>query len=793
MSTLMAPSASEAQIRQTANELFRENQLDLYRRTDRLFAFLMTLQWVAAIATTLWISPRTWSGTASEIHLHVRAAILLGGLFSMFPVFLVLTKSGSTLTRQVIAIGQILTSALFIHLSGGRIEAHFHVFGSLAFLACYRDWRVLVTATTVVTIDHLVRGVFYPQSVFGVLMASPWRVFEHAAWVTFENIFLIVAIKQSLQEMKAMAQHRAELQATNESIESEVACRTHELQVANQKISETNHQLEEQAHNLEFHAKELDRARQRAEELGAFGQILDRSLNEIYIFDKTSLQFVHVNRGARDNIGYTIEELRSLTPLDIKPEHTRESFATLVAPLINHERESVDFRSVHRRKDGTEYPVEVHLEASMLGDRPVFAAVILDITERQRIESELQCSRSKALAADRAKSAFLANMSHEIRTPMTAILGFNDILLDNVTGKENIEAARTVKENGEYLINLINDILDLSKVEAGRLDIELTRCSPHGIVAEVASLMRVRAAAKNLPLQVRFDGPVPETIQTDSTRLRQLLINVVGNAIKFTECGSVQIVTRLVHHSSDAPKLRFDVIDTGIGIAEDKVDKVFLPFTQADNSTTRQFGGTGLGLTICKRVAELLDGEISVISSVGKGSTFSITVGTGSLDGIKLLANESESVRESLTKTDDPMTSLPQLAGSILLAEDGPDNQRLISILLKKAGAEVTIADNGQIAVDLALAAVAENHPYDVILMDMQMPILDGYSATRQLRNAGYSRPILALTAHAMSGDRQKCLDAGCDDYITKPIDREAMIQSIYQVLTSERSQAPNV
>ena len=762
-----------------ADGLFRESQLSIYRRTDRLFARLMILQWLAGIAAAIWISPRTWAGATSELHLHVWAAFVLGGLLSVFPVCLVVTNSGAMLTRHTIAIGQMLTSALFIHLSGGRIEAHFHVFGSLAFLACYRDWRVILTATVVVAVDHFARGAYFPQSVFGVLMASPWRVLEHAAWVVFENVFLLISIRQSVQEMKSMAQHRAELQTNNENIELEVESRTRELKTANHLISQTNRQLENQTLALGRQAEELQNAKQRAEELGAFGQILDRSLNEIYIFDMDTLCFVHVNDGARDNIGYTMQELRGLTPIDIKPEHTAESFANLVGPLLDGTQNCIKFRTVHRRKDGTEYPVEVHLEVSVLGERPVFAAVILDITNRLQIETQLQVSRERALAADRSKSEFLANMSHEIRTPMTAILGFNDILLDSVTGRENIEAARTVKKNGEYLIDLINDILDLSKVEAGRLDIELTDCSPQEIVAEVASLMRVRAAAKNLPLEVRFDGPIPETIQTDLTRLRQLLINIVGNAIKFTEFGSVQIITSLVKQSDDESILRFDITDTGLGIAEDKLDKIFLPFTQADSSTTRQFGGTGLGLTICKRVAELLGGEVSVTSSLGKGSTFSITIATGPLKGVPLLENKSESVRESRGATTMPAAQLPTLSSRILLAEDGPDNQRLIGFILKKAGAEVAVANNGQIAIELVAEAVAANRSFDVILMDMQMPILDGYSATRQLRNGGYAGPIIALTAHAMNGDRQKCLDAGCDDYITKPIDREALLRSI--------------
>ncbi len=756
---MMRPSvAHDGDISQRADDLFHENRSNIFRRTDRLFAGLMVIQWIAGIFAAVWISPYTWAGADSETHLHVWAAILLGGLITFFPVCLVIARPGSMLTRHVIAISQMLTSALFIHLSGGRIETHFHVFGSLAFLACYRDWRVLISATIVVAADHFVRGVFYPQSVFGVLTASPWRVFEHAAWVVFEDIFLVITIRQSVGEMKAMARQRAELEAANQMVEAEVESRTRDL---------------------EKQARELRKSKQKAEELSAFGDILEQSLNEIFIFDVWSLHFVNVNHGARDNIGYTMEELRGMTPLDIMPEQTLASFAELVAPLLEGAQDYLEFTTVHRRKDGSEYPVEVHLETSVLGENKVFVAIILDITERRRIEEELRGSRERALAADRSKSEFLANMSHEIRTPMTAILGFNDILLDNATEPEDINAARTVKENGEYLITLINDILDLSKIEAGKLNVEKIACSPHEIIADVASLMRVRAIAKNLQLEAQFNGDIPKTIQSDPTRLRQILINILGNSIKFTETGKVQIVTRLVNGPGEESKLQFDVIDTGIGIAEDKIGKLFQPFTQADGSTTRQFGGTGLGLTISRRLVELLDGEISVSSSIGKGSTFSVTVSTGPLDDVRMTHNAVESVTETAKTKAVDETQAPLQNLRILFAEDGPDNQRLISFLLKKAGAEVTLADNGQIAFDLANAATEENHPFDVILMDMQMPVLDGYVATRQLRDTGYSVPIIALTAHAMASDRQKCLDAGCDDYLTKPIDRKKLVELV--------------
>jgi len=404
----------------------------------------------------------------------------------------------------------------------------------------------------------------------------------------------------------------------------------------------------------------------------------------------------------------------------------------------------------------------------------------VDITADKRRRNELKQAKEAAEAANRAKSEFLANMSHEIRTPMTAILGFNDIILENTNEPEIKDAAQTVKENGEYLISLINDILDLSKIEAGMLDVERVRCSPHEILAEVASLMKVRATGKGLPLEVALEGLLPEVIESDPTRLRQILINIVGNAIKFTETGSIKIVARLLNETGEVPKLQFDVIDTGIGIVESQIKKIFRPFSQSDSSTTRRFGGSGLGLAISKRLVELLGGTISISSTIGLGSTFSVTVQTGPLDGVRLIASRPKSATDAAGKKDHASEELPLKNCRILLAEDGPDNQRLIRFILKKAGGDVTVADNGQIALDQATAAREKDSPFDVILMDMQMPVLDGYAATRQLRDTGHKVPIIALTAHAMASDRQKCLDAGCDEYLTKPIDRKKLVEMVH-------------
>lgn len=401
---------------------------------------------------------------------------------------------------------------------------------------------------------------------------------------------------------------------------------------------------------------------------------------------------------------------------------------------------------------------------------------------------QLNEALQEAMAANHAKSLFLANMSHEIRTPMTAILGFSDILQDDeLPVSERTKFLQTIERNGKHLLAIINDILDISKIEANQMNIEEIEVNLLDILHDVQSLMQVKAFEKELTLDVNIKAPFPLCIHSDPIRIRQIIVNLLSNAIKFTHQGGVTLTAW--HQASNNPAmglLCFEVRDTGIGMTPDQVDKIFMPFTQADESTTRRFGGTGLGLTISRKLAKLLGGSITVSSKQEEGSTFTFSIAIGSIKNASILHTSGRIGEIQLQddfdipqKINATQTQLDLSSTRVLLAEDGIDNQKLIGLLLRKAGINVTIVSNGQLAVDAVSEAQKNNEFYDLIFMDMQMPILDGYGATRILRQQNYTRPIVALTANAMNQDREKCLKAGCDDFLTKPINKKKLLEIV--------------
>jgi PAS domain S-box-containing protein len=423
--------------------------------------------------------------------------------------------------------------------------------------------------------------------------------------------------------------------------------------------------------------------------------------------------------------------------------------------------------------------------APVLGGKGKSAGVLIsldDITQLEQNKIELGKAKEKAEAANQAKSDFLANMSHDIRTPMNAILGFTE-LLKRGYGRSDNDAKKyleTIHSSGKHLLEIINDILDLSKIEGGHLEVEKLSCSPHEIVHEVVTVLGVRAREKGIGLDYRVEGRVPETMVTDPTCMRRIVTNLVGNALKFTEQGGVTVVLSF-DCDEHTPRIAVAVTDTGIGIPADKLGALFNPFVQADSSVTRRFGGTGLGLTISRRFARALGGDVVVASEIGKGSTFTMTVETGPLEGVRLLEQgELAAQDEHGGSGTDTRWKFPP--ARVLVVDDGPENRELLRLVLSEAGLVVHEAENGQLGVE-----AARRESYDVVLMDMQMPVMDGYTATRTLRAEGVTIPIFALTANAMKGYEREIMDAGCTALLAKPVNIDLLMDTLAGLLGGTR------
>ncbi|MBW8034907.1 MAG: response regulator [Planctomycetes bacterium] len=380
----------------------------------------------------------------------------------------------------------------------------------------------------------------------------------------------------------------------------------------------------------------------------------------------------------------------------------------------------------------------------------------------------------KAIEAGRSKDEFLANMSHEIRTPMNAIIGFSSLLADEELTLEQKQYVNTIRDGGENLLELINDILDFSKIEAGQMDVEKVECRLGKLLNSVFVLMKPNADEKGLDFKIIEDGEMPENIFTDPIRLRQCLINLVNNAIKFTSKGHVHIRLSL-ENKKDGPYLTIKVEDSGIGIPQERQRAIFESFTQADGSTTRKYGGTGLGLAITKQLSGLLGGLLAVTSEEGSGSVFSLTIPIGFDEDNPPVPDRNKLADESETKSEIEQV---KFSGTVLVAEDNKVNLKYMELMLGKMGFEVLVSSDGDETVEKGLSG-----HYDLIFMDMQMPFKNGYEVTRILRKEGITTPIIALTAAAMIDDEKKCISAGCDDYLSKPVNKKQLVDVISKYL----------
>jgi PAS domain S-box-containing protein len=500
----------------------------------------------------------------------------------------------------------------------------------------------------------------------------------------------------------------------------------------------------------------------------SFQTLAENSPNVIMRFDR-KFRHLYVNRAIEVATGIPREQFLNKTKGELGlPEYHRRSWEERLAETFLARREII-FEFDYAGPAGLRhYQAQFVPEFAEDGSVDTVLGVATDITEQKTAERAVHEARRLAETASRSKSEFLANMSHEIRTPMTAILGYAEILATHLRDADNLMCVETIRRNGKYLLEILNDILDLSKIESGKLNVEWRRFCPAELLAEVCALMEVRAREKGLTLSVDYVDPVPDRIQSDSTRLRQILVNLIGNAIKFTDTGSVRLKVRTF---PEEEKIRFDVMDTGIGMKLEDQARLFRPFTQIDSSLTRRFDGTGLGLAISSRLAEMLGGQIHVSSELSKGSTFTLEIATGSLKGAQFAIPERESEPPRARQPYHPR----RLSCTVLVVDDRREVRYLAQHLIEEAGGRALFAANGREAVDRLFDR--STPPVDAVLMDMQMPVMDGYQATQLLRAAGLGCPIVAMTAHAMQGDREKCLAAGCDDYTTKPLDRESLVE----------------
>ncbi len=448
----------------------------------------------------------------------------------------------------------------------------------------------------------------------------------------------------------------------------------------------------------------------------------------------------------------------------IHPDDRKRNHKAITDAILDRTDYHTEYRVI--QPDGNIIWIEAQGRTSYdeRGNPVRFFGTSLDISDKKKAQEELELAKREAERANAAKSAFLANMSHEIRTPLAAILGFTELMKETITSSERMRFADIIIRSGHSLTRLIDDILDISKVEAGRLELENIDFEIEPVIEEILGLFHEIARAKNVKLTMSIDERTPHIVNSDPVRVRQILLNLIGNAIKFTSKGEVELSVRPLDNNHKTPQLEFQIRDSGVGMSMDQAARLFEPFTQADNSTTRKFGGTGLGLALSRKLANALGGDVRVSACAPSvGCTFVATISTGDTAEKKSHCN---------------LLEVPQIPAAekirVLLVEDSEDNRFLVAHALRKAGVEVDFAENGAEGVLKASAA-----DYDVVLMDMQMPIMDGYEATKALRDKGYDKPIVAITAMGMVEESRRVRKLGCDAHVPKPIDYSLLVRTI--------------
>jgi PAS domain S-box-containing protein len=737
-------------------ELFSEHQQEIYKRTDHMFAVLMALQWIAGIVAAYWISPKTWIGSTSQTHVHVWAALFLGGAISSLPIVLALARPGRTSTRYTIAIGQMLMGGLLIHLTGGRIETHFHVFGSLAFLSFYRDWRVLIPATVIVAADHFLRGIFWPQSVYGVLAAGQWRWLEHAGWVLFENTFLLIAIKRSVSEMRDIAERTAESESLNEGLESHVVQRTVQLAAANRELE------------TEVAERKAAEGALRDSE-GRYRLLFQSNPFPMWVYDLETLSFLAVNEAAVQRYGYSSEEFLGMTIKDIRPSEDVPALLNNVAGVSGDLIDAGTWR--HRKKDETIIDVEISSHQLTFAGRLAELVLANDVTERKRAEEALHRSETQLRQALKMEAVgkLAGGVAHDFNNLLTAITGHSEMCLRHLTPEHSLHRhVDQIKKAGDRAAALTRQLLAFSRQQI----LQPAVIDLNHIVVELSKMLQ-RLIGEDIDLLMGLEADLGK-IKADPNQLEQVLMNLCVNARdampkggKLTiETSNVQLGEEFAsRHIAVSPGnyVMLAVSDTGCGMDAPTQARIFEPFF-----TTKEVGkGTGLGLATVYGIVRQSGGSVWVYSEVGQGTAFKIYFPcvADSMETLKPVPEDSE-----------------LLAGveTVLLVEDEEVVREMAREILEECGYQVLQAKDGDEALALAGQHDGEIH---LMLTDVVMPRMSGRELAERLTPLRPDLKVLYMSGYTDDAIVQHGVLEQGTAFIGKPFSMEALARKVRETL----------
>lgn len=738
---------------QLAEDHFQSHCQEVWLRTDRMFAGLMAIQWLAGIGVALWISPRTWIGATSSIHLHVLAAIFLGGAIAAFPLLLIFLRPGQAATRQVIAVSQILFSALLIHLTGGRIETHFHVFGSLAFLAFYRDWRVLVTASVVVAVDHFLRGTFWPQSVFGTVTPDSFRWIEHAGWVVFEDVFLFIMCHQSIQEMRGIALRQAELEMTNDRIEQAVFERTGEL-------AQANHQLRLAKEAAD--AANMTKEKEAQEQIAAQAALLDKAQDAILVADLDG-KTLYWNKGAERIYGWTSEEALGKKISDLiymAPDKLQNYLqVALEKGEFSDEVEQVT-------KDRHKLTVEARrtLIRDQEGNPKSILSINTDITEKKKIEAQfLRAQRMESIGT------LAGGIAHDLNNILAPIMMSIDILKATNDTPQTTKILETIAVSAKRGSDIVRQVLSFARgLEGERVEVQ-----PKHLLKEIQNIIK-----ETFPRDIEMLFVIPKdpwTILGDPTQMHQILLNLCVNARDAMPDGGTLTVDvqncaldehcAVMDASTKAGRyVKISVTDSGMGMPPGIVDRIFEPFF----TTKALHKGTGLGLSTVLAIVKSHEGIINVYSEPGKGTTFTV-----------YLPAMEMSLAARMEQTQ-PMGVLRGHGEVILIVDDETSILSITRQTLEAFGYRVLTAKNGEEAV----ATYAQHREeIAVVLTDMMMPVMNGAATIHALMRINPAIKIVAASGLNSNEGVANVTRAGVKHFLTKPYTARALLRTMQTVL----------